>query len=157
MKKLMILALVGAVSVTSCATVCDGSQEECGAGLGATAGLVAAAVIANNIDSDLAAALLGAGAVLGGAYIGQQYGQYLDERDAALAQEAAIEALNSREGTSSWSSEHNEGVSGTATVNFVADSSNCRIVDQLIVNDTGTHSVETNFCQQEDGTWRAMA
>lgn len=156
----LFIPLLAATTLTlsACETtnLCQGSKEECGTGAGALLGGVAAAVIANNVDSDLAAGLLGTAAVLGGAAIGNQYGKYLDEQDTLKAQEASIAALNSRDGTASWASENNEGVNGTVKVTAVANSSSCKLADHVIQTPTGAQQVQTQFCQQEDGSWQAV-
>lgn len=156
-KNIAIVGLSTVLFLSSCATTgtCEGKKEECGAGFGAIMGTVAATVIASTVDSELAAGLLGVATILGGAYLGQQYGKHLDEQDTKLAQSAAIQALNSRDGKASWTSETNEGVGGEITVIAVEGSANCKLADHLITTAGGPQTVQTEFCQKADGSWEA--
>ena len=156
MIRIILSGALAAATLAGCQSVCDGTKEECGTGAGGLAGLGLAYVASEVIGDETVSALVGVGLVLTGAYLGQQYGKYLDEQDAAKAQDAAIEALNSREGYAEWESDTNEGVRGEIKIAETTNEAECRMAEHLIVNDTGQHQLQTKFCRDDNGKWKAM-
>jgi surface antigen len=152
------VAVLLAISLTSCATVKETYRENPKAVLGTVVGAavgVGIVALAGGTPGSMAAA--GAAGALVGGFLGNR----LDERDKRMAREAANRAFESaRTGESMEWSNPDTGNSGSVTPTKtyqLANGQYCRQYTQDIVVGGETHQTHGTACRQADGTWEVQS
>ncbi|MGL4426142.1 MAG: RT0821/Lpp0805 family surface protein [Alphaproteobacteria bacterium] len=148
-KTLLILAAIS----TMIAGCTKGPKETGGTFLGGAAG----ALIGSQIGGGTGKLVAVAAGTLLGAWAGGAVGRKLDEEDRQAMQQATLQSIQNNQSTS-WSSSHNQGVSGTITPTKSYNSANgyCRNYQQTVKIDGKSQKAHGTACRGEDGQWRII-
>jgi surface antigen len=152
------VAVLAAVSATTCASMKETYEDNPKAVLGTVVGAavgVGIVALAGGTPGSMAAA--GAAGALVGGFLGNR----LDERDKRMAREAANKAFESgRTGQSTEWSNPDTGNSGSVTPTKtyqLANGQYCRMYTQDIVVSGETHQTHGTACRKSDGTWEVQS
>ncbi len=150
MKK-TLLALAAISTMTAGCT--NGPKETGGTFLGGAAG----ALIGSQIGGGTGKLVAVAAGTLLGAWAGGAVGRKLDEEDRQAMQQATLQSIQNNQSTN-WSSNHNQGVSGTITPTKSYNSANgyCRNYQQTVKIDGKSQKAHGTACRGEDGQWRII-
>ncbi len=148
--RILAVALVVAVMLSSCTTISDNPKTAIGGLGGATVGgLIAAA--AGGGGAGIAAG------VIGGALLGGLVGNLLDDRDKKMAADSAHRALESAPSgqTVAWNNP-DSGHSGTVTPvrTYQSGGTYCREYQQSVTIDGKQERSYGTACRQPDGSWK---
>ncbi|MGL4824989.1 MAG: RT0821/Lpp0805 family surface protein [Alphaproteobacteria bacterium] len=148
-KTLLALAAISMVTVG-----CTGGPKETG---GTLLGGAAGALIGSQIGGGTGKLVAVAAGTLLGAWAGGAVGRKLDEEDRQAMQQATLQSIQNNQSTS-WSSSHNQGVSGTITPTKSYNSANgyCRNYQQTVKIDGKSQKAHGTACRGEDGQWRII-
>jgi len=158
------------VVVPLCMAGCE-TNEQTGGLLGAGGGAVLGGVLGQAIGHNATGVAIGAAlGAAGGYFIGSAIGRQLDQRDRQSAVAATQEALDApvsytggqpRPPTKSagWSSDHNTGARGSATVVAVqrqASGGECRTLREVAYIKGEQVVQNSRYCRSPDGAWVAQ-
>lgn len=175
---LTMAACAAVFALSACQT-----QEQTGGLVGAGGGALLGGLVGGAIGHNAAGAVIGTSiGALGGYFIGSSLGRALDERDRARAQLATQQVLAqpmpppapppsggaygyhpepqpaAAPPTATWSSDHNPGVYGSATVVRAQQtpSGECRTVREVAYISGQEVTQNTTYCRGPSGQWIAQ-
>ena len=154
------------------------TQEQTGGLLGAGGGALIGGLAGGAIGHGAGALIGGALGAAGGYFVGSTIGRQLDDRDRARAQAATQRLLNepvhypptqtaaatppkprAKTTTASWSSDHNQGVHGSATLVDAQQTTGgeCRTVREVAYVGGQETTQNTRYCRGADREWVAQS